>query len=779
LADPVGASDLIIEARERWTRASEAEEAQRKSILKAKQFRAGDQWEAALKLSRAGGAAMQGTPAMPARPCLVVDRLSQPTRQISNIIKQAEFGFDVSSNSEDADDETAQIYKGYLRRMLAQSRGESPIEWAADGAVEGGLGWFRLRADYVSEMVDGQPDEALFDQELKLERIQNSLSVYCDPFATKPTRSDAQWMFVTEDLDRDTYVSLYGEDDLRSLDDFMATGNPICRDWVTTKAIRVAEYWHIDITERYFHQDANGQIAEGEKKAPKGTKQSRVVRVPSVKMDKINAVRSLEQFEWKGSRIPLVPILGEELNVDGQQVLRGIIQEGMDAQRMVNYTYSGAMEIFALGNKSPYIAAAGQIENYKAIWQTANVYNYSHLPYDPIDINGTPVPPPQRDVSEAPIQAAVMLMRTSEEAIKATTSVGDPSLGNTNPVAHSGRAIQALQGQSDLANSNYPDNVRRALIYAGELAVEVIPKITRPGQMLHILGVDDETERVLVGVPFQKDGKGNPQPVPGMTPEMAKLQKGLHEFYDLTAGRYAVTVTVGKATATKREEGAAALGELIPHLPPEMAAVATPDYIEQLSFPGAAKIAEKLRKALPPQFQDPDPNQPQLPPQIQGMIQQLQAQNQQMQQMIQTDQAKAQGQIQVAQAKAQGDLQKAQLDHDHEMRLHQMDNAARIEVARISAAKEAANQASEAQEERLSTGLEQAHEIGMAAMDHQHTLEQAAQGAAHQAVLGQQSAEHQQQQQEGAQSHEAMMAQQAQEAAAQAQEQQGQNGGGE
>ena len=48
------------------------------------------------------------------------------------------------------------------------------------------------------------------------------------------------------------------------------------------------------------------------------------------------------------------------------------------------------------------------------------------------------------------LQAAVALMQTSEEAIKATTSTGDASLGNSHPNERSGRALQSLQAQSDL-----------------------------------------------------------------------------------------------------------------------------------------------------------------------------------------------------------------------------------------------------------------------------------------------------------------------------------------
>jgi hypothetical protein len=752
---PTEPDDLIRGARKRWQKCAEAENGQRKRILAAKLFRAGEQWTPALKVQREGGHAIAGMPAVPPRPCLVVDRLSQPVRQTSNIIKNAQFSFDVMPNGGGADDDTAEIFKGYMRRVHNNARGESPVEWAADGAIEAGLGWFRLRTEYVHETWDGDPnDPEVFDQEIREERITNSLTVYCDPSSSHPTRRTAQFMFITEDLDKDEFTRQFPDADVRGLEEFMATGD--MDGWVTNDIIRIAEYWRIEYQERTFCELVDGRIIEKSDgvKVPKDqVKRERVMQVPQVKCDKINACESLKSYKWVGSRIPIFPILGEELNVDGKPVLRGIIDEGMDAQRMVNYTYSGAMEIFALSPKSPYIVAEGQIDAYKAMWQTANIYNYSALYYTPQSIAGDLVPPPQRQTYEAPIQAAVELMRTSEEAIKATTSTGDASLGNSNPNERSGKALQALQAQSELSNSNYPDNVRRALIAAAEEMAIVIPKITRPGQIIQILGQDDEPKQVMVGKPFQQGPNGVPQASPpDITPEIAKDPKSLHKFYDLNHGRYAVTVTVGKASSTKREEGAMALGALIPHLPPEMAAVATPDYVEQLSFPGSHKIAEKLRKTLPPQLQDQD-QQAQVPPQVQAQMQAMQQQLQQAHQIIQTDQVKQQATIQSAKVKADADIQIAHLN-----------NAARIEIARIGAAKEAMNEQAEDAEERLATGLQLTHEHVQGQLDRAHEAQMAQMGHAQALEQGAQSAAVGQQSQQADQQHQAAMAQQAQDA---------------
>ena len=754
----VGVDPIVSEARKRWARCDEAESSQRAAILAAKKFRAGDQWPEAIRLQRQGSQAIQGQAAQPPRPCLTIDRLSQPVRQISNTIKSASFAIDVLPNGHGADDDVADIYKGYLRRVQNLSRGESPIEWAADGAIEGGIGWFRILTEYVQTRWpdDQPPDASLFDQEVRLGRIANNLTVYCDPSANKPTRADAQFMFVTEDLSRDEFRSRFkkGAKDAAiteaSLDAFVSTGD--MPGWVSDESVRIAEYWRVTYQDETWVQLTSGVIVKGDA-VPKDAviAHRRTMRVPVVTCYIINAVEVLERYDWLGSHIPLIPILGEELNVDGKAVLRGVIQEGMDAQRMINYAYSGAIEIFALAPKSPFVAAAGQIDPYKGIWQTANIYNHAYLPYEPVAVGGEVLPPPQRQTAEAPIEAAVALMQKSEEAVKATTLLDDPSLGSYNPQEHSGRAIEALQARADLNASLYPSNVTRALIYAGELMIELIPKITRPGQLVQILGMDDEPEQVIVGQPFT-EGPNGPQPSPPeVTPEIAALSKGLHKFYDLKAGRYAVTAVAGKAEATRREAGASALGELIPKLPPEMAAVATPDYVEQLSFPGAHQIAEKLRKALPPQLQQQEGDQPNVA-QLQQQLQQAQQIHDLMAkeleaktQVIQTDQIKVQAQLKetamnnasaekrtLIQATAQMLQTQAKLDaEDARTFVDAMEN-------RLGKVLELHMQKLQAVHDAASQGRSDAHDMLMSNLEHQQTLQQNQQAHAQALQQGQQ-----------------------------------------
>ncbi len=728
-----GMDPIVAEARERWLRADEAERAQRESILAAKEFRAGNQWPDDIKRQREGAPGLTAQAAQPARPCLTIDRISQPVRQASNAVKQANISITVLPNGEHANDDTAQVFTGYLRRMQNQSRADAPVEWAADSAIESGLGWVRQRTRYV--MDEPTADITVFDQELIEERITNSLSVYCDPSSDKPTKSDARWMVQTEDMSLDAFKQSWPKAQTVGVEDVVGdTSN--WKDWVRTDMIRIADYWRVVHEKTTLCLLQDGRVVPL-KEAPdqKAIIQTRVVEVPKVEWYKINAKEVLERGTWLGRRIPLYPLLGEELNVDGKKVYRGIIQSAMDAQRMVNYLYSGAVETAALAPKAPWIIAEGQDEGHPE-WQHANTYNYQALYYKPVTLGGDLAPPPKRNIEEPPIQAQVELLHLSEEAIKATTAFFDASLGNHSSNVKSGRQTIALQKQQEQATSNFLDNVVRTLIEMGNEAVYIIPQITRKGQLLHILGLDDQPETVIAGQHFVQQGQQAPQPI---APEQAQgMAKGVAKFYDLTAGRYGVTVSVGKSATTMREEGLGVLGDLIPHLPPEMAAAVTPEFISEMSFPGAQKIAEIARKTLPPQLQPQEEGGPD--PQLQAAQQKIQA----LEQAIQSKQAEKQAEVA---AKGQFELQKTSLQESAETQRSRENNETKLAVAELGAK---VDRLALFLEERARLGVQiqdahtqatdNAHEAGMAAIDHAHALAQGQQDHEQTLEQGQQAA---------------------------------------
>lgn len=648
------------EARIRFKRVSEAEDSLRKAILDDKKFRAGDQWAESIRIAREGGMSQQGEAAQPPKPCLTIDRISAPVRQVSNTVRAANFSINVMPDGHGADDETAKIIKGILRRVQNDARADDPIDWAADGAAEGGIGWFRILTEFCYDDPDDAPDQAaLFDQDLKLTRIPNSLSVYCDPAAVRPTRSDAKYMFVTEDVPRDEFERLYGKDKLTTLDEFRSQGDE--DGWIGDNLVRVAEYWRVTYEKTTIDNGLEGD-----------ERRERTIFTPTVKWSKITACHELEKGTWAGTRIPLIPVLGEELNVDGKAIVRGVVRGAKDPQRMVNFMYSEAVFTAALSSKAPFIIADGQLEGYEKLWQNANTHAYSYLPYKLTTFGGTPAPPPQRDVSQPPIAALVELLVRSEDAVKATTSIYDPSLGNTNPREKSGRAIMALQQQSEQSNSNYLDNVQRAMVYAGELLVELCPKIyDRPGRILRILGIDDEPQQVQLG--------GGEGAVP--------LAAGMQQFYDLSKGNYAVTVTVGKAWSTKREEQVAVLGEMIAKQP-SLLPILGDLYFKAADFPGAMEAAERFKKMLPPNLQDQGGDAP--PEQQIAQLQQQLQQLSEMSQLLTQELQKKTEIITTEQVQAERDLALKQMEIGSKERIEYAKIQSQLTIEEMKAGFEAA-----------------------------------------------------------------------------------------
>jgi hypothetical protein len=282
------------------------------------------------------------------------------------------------------------------------------------------------------------------------------------------------------------------------------------------------------------------------------------------------------------------------------------------------------------------------------------------------------------------------------------------------------------------------------------LALEIIPKITRPGQIVSILGMDDKPEQVMVGQPFELSEDGIPKAAPEhVTPDVAKLKDNLYKFYDLNNGTYHCAVTVGKAQATRQKEGSAALGELIPHLPPEMQAKIIPDYIKQLSFPGAQAIAEKLE---PPTDGAPNPEQ------AAQMLQQLQEENAQLKQAAEGDTIKAQSTLQKAELDntAKVEIEKARLDAQAQKTA--ADNETKLAVAQIGAdVKLLMDSISLFMAERARVGVE-SHETGQTMRSQQHEREMAEAGHARALEQGDVQAAQSAKQAEAERAHQAEMA---------------------
>jgi len=613
--------DLLATVRHRMTVAISAYSNSRNDELDDMRFMAGspdNQWQWPQDVLSTRGS-VQGQ-SVNARPCLTINKLPQHVKQVTNDQRQNRPSGKVIPANDAADVEVAEIYDGIVRHIEYMSDADVAYDTACENQVTYGEGYIRILTEYC--------EEDSFDQDLKIGRIRNSFSVYMDPMIQDPCGADAQWCFIVEDIAKDEYERLYPDAMTTSSIQQQGTGDQDLTQWMNDETIRIAEYFY------YEHEKTELLLFPGEMTAFKDSMEAkqmqamgfepirkRTVDRKKVKWVKTNGYEILEENDWAGKWIPVIRVIGNEFEVDGEIHISGIVRNAKDAQRMYNYWVSQEAEMLALAPKAPFIGYGGQFEGYEQQWKTANTTNWPYLEVNPdvTDGSGSVLPLPQRAAPPLPQTGLIQAKMGAADDIKATTGQFDSALGQTSN-ERSGRAILARERQADTGTYHYVDNLARAVRYVTRQLVDMIPKIYDTRRIARIVGVDGETDMATID-PNQAE------PVRTIRDENGIV---LEKIYNPGVGRYDVVVTTGPSYMTKRQEAMDAMSQILQGNP-NLWAVAGDLFVKNMDWPGAEEMAERLRKTIDPAVladQDQDPA-------LQAAQQQIQAMGQEMEQMFQ------------------------------------------------------------------------------------------------------------------------------------------------
>ena len=545
------------------------------------------------------------------RPHLTNNKLPAFINQVCNNQRQNRPAVITSPVDGGADEATSAVLQGLVRHIEYRSDADSSYDTATEFAVRGGFGYIRILTEYSDEMS--------FDQEIRIQRVDNPFSVYMDPAACQPDRSDAQWCQVGAWYHKDDYKRMFGKSDLAQETDWDSLGDS-CPSWLEDERCRVIEEFvkEYDRVKIFLGNDKNSYKEEDVKKFLKkggvivhknGEPVWRWTQLPRVMWKKMNGIEVLEEQVWPGTIIPVVAVMGKELNVDGKRRVEGMIRQARDPQRMVNFYATALAEAIALAPKSPWLVPIGGDEGLEKEYAEVNQRNLSVLHYRAWDAQGKELPRPAREVVEPAIQAINHAYLNSGEDLKAALGMFDPSLGNRD-AAQSGVAIRTLQTQGDIANFHFADNLHKSIRQVGRILIDLIPKIYDTERVVRIIGTDDEPRQVTVN--SQAPPAGNP----------IDEKSGIAQIYDLKTGKYDVTVKAGPSFQSRRQEEAAFMLEVLRTNPQLMNTIGDLVFKMQDS-PGAKEISDRLHKMLPPQLQQQDGDgSQQVPPQLKAMLDQ-------------------------------------------------------------------------------------------------------------------------------------------------------------
>ena len=584
----------IDEAKEFLQFCNSADMMNRQEALEDLRFVNGDQWPVDLQNSRN----------LESRPVLTINKIDTYCRQVTNQQRQQRPRIKVHATNTQADMKTAQVIQGVIRHIEVNSNADHAYDNAFDYAVRMGWGYWRVTTNYMS-------DDS-FDQEIYIDSIDNPFTVYWDPNSIAPDGSDADRCLVTTMMSKAEFRKNYPDKDDGTSFTPRGTGDTQS-EWITKEDIRLAEYFYTvrEKAKLYHLSDGTATFSKDnlERLAAAGiyVVDERDSVKKTIKWVKLTAVEIIEERDWNGKYIPIVPVYGRHVVIGDKRKKFGMVRHAKDPQRMYNFWQTSVTESVALAPKAKWLIAEGQDEGHESDWTQANIKSMPLLRYKQTDIDGRPAPAPQRLQPEPPPTGIMAASNSINADMQAIMGIFDPAQQMTGNI--SGKALNGQQQQVDMTNYDYYDNLTRSISHTGKIILDLIPKIYDSQRVMRIIGDDGKPDMITLN---ERDAVGR-------------------VLNDVTVGTYDVVMETGPGYNSKRQEAVDAMMPLL-NSNPEMFKAAGDLVFRNMDFPGADMIADRLSAMNPLAQIDAKSD---IPPQVQMQLKQGQAQVQQLQQQLQ------------------------------------------------------------------------------------------------------------------------------------------------
>jgi regulator of replication initiation timing len=269
-----------------------------------------------------------------------------------------------------------------------------------------------------------------------------------------------------------------------------------------------------------------------------------------------------------------------------------------DPARLKNFWRSIAAESLGYAPKAKWMVTESAVEGKEDTLRKA------HTSRDPMMIFNDEAEFGKNVVRVDPPGVEAALLNESNvnaQDMRDVTGIHEASLGMKSNET-SGKAIMARQREGDVANLTFHDNGNAAVLEAGDVLNQFMPQIYDGTRVMRTIGEDESIKFVRLNDPYNPDS------------------------IDLSVGMYDVALSTGTSYTTRRVEAAAAMMEAI-QVWPNLMGIAGDLVAKAQDWPGADKLAERLKKTIPPQYLEEDEEGGGIgvtPEQLQEMQQQLQ-----------------------------------------------------------------------------------------------------------------------------------------------------------
>lgn len=558
----------LEDMRKRFSTDISADSDNREAALEDSLFVAGDQWDAQVKARRE----------RENKPVMTVNRLPAFIGQVVGNRRMNETVIKVTPDI-GGNKKTAQLRQGLIRGIEKVSRADRAYNNAFQNAVICGIGNFQLSVDYAYDDV--------FEQDICIKPVNNPLAVVWDANSVEPTGADAEHCYIIEEVAKADFDTAYKGASTGDLEYDSGLTENIAGGWYEDSTIRVVHHWAMQYEKRILWLMMDGDVRD-------------VTDIDPVEKDELLAEVVIDdktgepysRESWRSSctlhictgttilegpytlpikRVPVFRVPGWEIDTAYDRQRFGIVRFAKDPQRMHNYWRSVIVEKLMLTPKAPWVASDEAVKGREEQWRNAHLSNDSLLVY-----NGEAATPPQRTPPAQMEGALIQEAGMSSQDMKDVTNLHEASMGMTSNEV-SGKAILARQKMGEIGSVVFLDNLDMAIEQCGGVINDLIPTVY-------------DTERVVKTIDVDEFGTEQEQ-LQLINSEVSE------DSIDITVGKYTVTAHTGPSQVTRRLEAAEGMLNMVNAMPDFMQ-VAAPEIVEAQDWPGAGKIAKRLRTKL-------------------------------------------------------------------------------------------------------------------------------------------------------------------------------------
>jgi hypothetical protein len=536
-------------------------------------------------------------------PTLTINKVRSHNDIIINAMSKNATGIKVRPTAGSASYKSAQVMMSIIRRIEYISKAGTQYRKVAEQQVDGGIGYILIDTQFVSNRSR--------NQDIYLKASRDPTGVYLDPWITEPDGSDANFGFAFERMSRKEFGRKYprwknkvGRAPLEGME-----------AWLSDKEIMLAKYYRKNkVPDTYVWFKESDDAPEVEKLASEIRDESgeeifkalmedikegrieggmRKVFDDQVEWFLIAGDKIIDRGDWAGKYIPIARCIGREIVIDGSLDRKGHTRPLIDAQRMLNYGNSCAIESVASGVKAKFMASSRAIEGQEQ-WKSANINNFPVLFYNDVEEDAPeslqrvdppiPIQPPQ------PNAAWLQVGVDAERHMMMISGQFQAQLGeNDAQSAASGKAINERQEQGDTATYHFPEHMGDMKRFIGVQLLDLIPKIYDSKRTLLVLDDAGEKSWILID-PDQQEAVRDLK-------DLKQDEEAVKVALNPAIGEYECVSDPGPDYATQRQEAWNAITKIMV-ANKELVAVIGDLLFKFGDFEGSEQIMERLQKEI-------------------------------------------------------------------------------------------------------------------------------------------------------------------------------------